>query len=103
MIVSGPKTVSTYVNRSTTLSFDEADSIQPVETIVLTPPQLVADTPPTPLRFVKYQNVHHLTLFVQDNQDQSDVTAIQQLILYGSPLEATKDVSELKKMDDHDH
>jgi hypothetical protein len=91
------------VNRATTLSFDETDSVDPVETIVVTPQQLLPDTPPTGLRFVKYQNVHHLTLFVEDNQEGSDVTILQQLILYGSPLEATKDVSELKKMEDHDH
>ena len=96
----GPKTVKTYINRPAALSFD--DFAPPIEVLTLTADDLKADTPPLALRFVKYQSVGHLTLFVEDNQSGDDVTVIQEVRLYGTPLLATKDLSELKK-EEHDH
>ena len=56
-----PKTIRTYVNRPHTLSFDEADSIEGVETITLTEKDYEPNAI-TPLRFVKYQSVQSLTV-----------------------------------------
>ena len=101
---NGPKTIKTFVNRSSTLSFDDADSEPSVDSFELSADDLKAETLPKALRYVKYQNVHHLTVFIGDNQDGSDVTELKRLIMYGTPIDATKDVSELKKVDDgHDH
>ncbi|KAJ3400969.1 hypothetical protein HDV05_000752, partial [Chytridiales sp. JEL 0842] len=94
-----PKTIRTFINRATTLSFDEADSIEPVEVLELTEKSYDEGTI-IPLRFVKYQNVHCLTLFIADNLKGEETTVVNQLILYGSPVEATKPLSELKK-DEH--
>ncbi|KAJ2998683.1 hypothetical protein HDV02_004214 [Globomyces sp. JEL0801] len=101
---SGPKTIKTFVNAVSTMSFDDVESQPAIDSIELTPEDLKDGKAPVPLRFVKYQSVHHLTIFVFDNQDGSDVTELQQLQIYGSPIEATKDVNQLKDMGDgHDH
>ncbi|RKO88153.1 PITH domain-containing protein [Blyttiomyces helicus] len=86
-VATAPKTIKTYVNRPSTISFEETDSVDPVETMELAEKDLDAIVP---LRFVKYQSVHSLTIFVQDNQGGGDVTAIKQIILYGTPVETTK-------------
>ncbi|KAJ3030160.1 UNVERIFIED_CONTAM: Thioredoxin-like protein 1 [Siphonaria sp. JEL0065] len=36
-VVKAPRTIKTFINRPTTLSFDEADSIEPIEVIDLAP------------------------------------------------------------------
>jgi hypothetical protein len=75
------------------------DSVQSVETIVFSPEQVQKETF-VGLRFVKYQNVHSLCIFIQDNQDDDDVTVLERLILFGQPIEATKNISELTKNDE---
>ncbi|KAJ3371942.1 Thioredoxin-like protein 1 [Kappamyces sp. JEL0680] len=61
-VKNGPKTVKTFVNRTSTLSFEDAESEPSVDCIELKPADLAADSGPVPLRFVKYQYVHHLTV-----------------------------------------
>lgn len=86
---SGPKTIKTFVNQ-TSVSFDSQDL--PVEEFRLEKEDLNEESMPKGLKFVKYQNVYQLTIFVVDNQDDEEVTVLERLIIYGSPLEATKDV-----------
>lgn len=105
-----PKTLKTYVNRPSTLSFDEADSTDPTEILTLssssyTPvsssnPNLVQAT--LPLRFVKYQSVHGVTLFIENNIGDAETTTVCQVVFYGSPIESTKALSELKKEHSHE-
>lgn len=63
IIENGPKTIKTFVNRNTTLSFEDTESEPSVDNITLTSENLKAETAPTNLRYVKYQSVHHLTVF----------------------------------------
>ncbi|KAJ3051627.1 hypothetical protein HK097_007351 [Rhizophlyctis rosea] len=95
-----PRNIRTYVNRPHTLSFDEADSIPALETIELTEKDFEPNAI-TPLRFVKYQSVHGLTIFVENNQGDAETTVIKQIILYGTPVETTK-MSDFKKVG-HEH
>ncbi|KAJ3259880.1 hypothetical protein HDU77_001600 [Chytriomyces hyalinus] len=100
-----PKSIKTYINRATTLAFEEGDSIEPIEVIDLAPVytaegDLVSAT--VPLRFVKYQSVNSITLFVGQNLGGQETTVINKLALFGSPVEVTKNLAELKK-DDHQH
>ena len=44
---------------------------------------------PVNLRFVKFQNVQNLTLFVLDNQSGDDVTQLDFLGIIGSPVQTT--------------
>ncbi|TPX44711.1 thiopurine S-methyltransferase [Chytriomyces confervae] len=110
LIISGPKdkapkSIKTYINRATTLSFEEGDSIEPIEVLDLSAVytaegDLVSAT--VPLRFVKYQSVSSITLFVGQNLGGEETTVINKLALFGSPVEVTKNLAELKK-DDHQH
>ncbi|ORY53628.1 thioredoxin-domain-containing protein [Rhizoclosmatium globosum] len=100
-----PKTIKTFINRPTTLSFDEADSIEPIEVIDLTPlyqPDGENLTATVQLRFVKYQSVQSVTLFVGQNLETCDTSVINKLVLFGSPMEVTKNLNELAK-DKHEH
>ncbi|KAJ3173291.1 hypothetical protein HK101_011078 [Irineochytrium annulatum] len=111
-----PKTIRTYVNRAVTLSFDDVDSVTETEKIELTEESYKEGTI-IPLRFVKYQSVHSITIFVEvsvldpmlvltcakDNLTGADTSAITRLTLYGSPVEATKPITEGFNKDNHDH
>lgn len=41
------------------------------------------------LKYVKYQNVQNIQLFIQDNQQGGDITQIDQLTIIGSPINTT--------------
>lgn len=91
-----PKTVKLYLNR-THLSFDEAEKEEPTQVLQLTAKDYEDDQSATALRFVKFQNVNSIAIFLQDNLGGGDVTALEQLVFIGQPLQQTRDISELKK------
>ncbi|KAJ3155185.1 hypothetical protein HDU89_007375 [Geranomyces variabilis] len=99
-IEKAPKTIKTFVNPPAIIGFDDADSVDPIETIELTEKDYESGAI-IPLRFVKYQSVHNVNIFVKDNIGGGEVTAIKQLIFYGTPVETTK-MSDLKKAE-HEH
>lgn len=47
-------------------------------------------TNPVNLRFVKFQNVQNIQLFIRDNQNGSDKTQLDRLIFIGAPIITTK-------------
>ncbi|KAJ8656795.1 thioredoxin [Lichtheimia ornata] len=96
-VAQAPKTVKIYANRQT-LGFDDADSIKETQTLELEPKDFEDDAVVN-LRFVKFQNITSLVLFVVDNQEDEETTQVQQLIFIGSPIEATN-MSNLTKGDD---
>jgi len=51
------------------------------------------------VKFVKYQHVTSLSLLIEDNQDEADVTALHRLELIGATI-AGMNVAELKKQSD---
>ena len=77
---SAPKNCKTFVNKTTTLSFDELESVQETESFVAIPYEIM------PLKFVRYQNVLHLTLFIQDNHGGKEETRIDRIDFYGTAL-----------------
>lgn len=64
------------------MDFDN-DSIPVAQEIVLTKKD-VTEKVPVPLKFVKFQNVTSLTIFVVDNQGGEEVTRIKSLQLVGT-------------------
>eukprot|EP00243_Klebsormidium_subtile_P004922 TRINITY_DN19169_c0_g1_i1.p1 TRINITY_DN19169_c0_g1~~TRINITY_DN19169_c0_g1_i1.p1 ORF type:complete len:176 (+),score=30.46 TRINITY_DN19169_c0_g1_i1:275-802(+) len=97
---SGPKKVKLFTNR-TSLGFSEAtDGLVPQQEIVFTAEQL--DGTPIPLKYVKFQGVRSLTIFVESNQEDEDTTKIQKIVLLGSTVETT-DMKALKKVEEHQH
>jgi len=90
----GPKNVKLFVNQPQTLDFDRADSMEPVQLLELTAKDL---KDPIPLRFVKFQNISNLQLFVRDNQSGADTTVIHHLAIIGSPM-STTNMSDFKRI-----
>ena len=66
---AAPKTVKLYVNR-VSMAFEDCEDSAPTQTLTLTPADLGRDLP---LQFVKFQNVSNLSVFVEDNQEDSEV------------------------------
>lgn len=117
-IEDGPKEIKLFINQPS-LGFEAADADQPTQgtflrqynkdhrrlmyrvALTLTKEQLSADAEAIALRYVKFQSVHSLAIFVSDNQANSEVTSLSSVRVYGTPV-ATTNVDELKKVG-HDH
>eukprot|EP00286_Rhodomonas_abbreviata_P029621 CAMPEP_0181315684 /NCGR_PEP_ID=MMETSP1101-20121128/15505_1 /TAXON_ID=46948 /ORGANISM="Rhodomonas abbreviata, Strain Caron Lab Isolate" /LENGTH=172 /DNA_ID=CAMNT_0023422905 /DNA_START=8 /DNA_END=526 /DNA_ORIENTATION=+ len=70
------------------IGFDSAESSAGTQVVTLTP-EAVADGTVVPLRFVKFQSVNFLSIFVDGNFGDEEETVIHKLQLYGSPGNAT--------------
>ncbi|KAJ4822270.1 hypothetical protein Tsubulata_006375 [Turnera subulata] len=93
----GPKTVKLFSNREH-MGFSNVNDYPPSDTAVLSPENLQGK--PVILKYVKFQNVRSLTIFIEDNQSGSDVTKVQKIALFGTTVETT-DMKSLKKIEDH--
>lgn len=93
----GPKTLKLFLNQPSSLDFDKAESSEPVQALDLKEEDLTDDAKPIPLKYVKFQNVNSLTIFVKDNQSGKETTRISQIILIGSPVAATN-MNEFKRI-----
>jgi hypothetical protein len=96
-----PKTIHLYTNRAHTLGFDEADDIPPTQVIELSPESWNDETGTASieLRFVKFQNVTSLVIFVVDAEDDKDRTTIDRIRLVGETGEK-RDMGKLEKFGD---
>ncbi|XP_030766301.1 thioredoxin-like protein 1 [Sitophilus oryzae] len=83
----GPKNIRIFINQPRTLDFDLADSYTSVQDLKLSPEDLEDNL--INLRYVKYQNVQNIQLFVKDNQSGGDITQIEHLAVIGSPISTT--------------
>jgi hypothetical protein len=52
---------------------------------------------PVELRFVKFQSVNNLQVFILDNQGGTDVTEIDSLTFYGIPV-STTNMTDFKRV-----
>ncbi|XP_054823878.1 PITH domain-containing protein At3g04780 isoform X1 [Prosopis cineraria] len=93
----GPKTVKLFSNREH-MGFSNVSDFPPSDVAVLSPDNLLGK--PVILKYVKFQNVRSLTIFIEDNQQGSEITKIQKIVLYGTTVETT-DMKGLKKIEDH--
>ncbi|KAF5750483.1 PITH domain-containing protein [Tripterygium wilfordii] len=94
----GPKTVKLFSNKEH-MGFSNVNDFPPSDTAVLSPENL-KEGKPVVLKYVKFQNVRSLTIFIEDNQSDSEVTKVQKIALYGTTVETT-DMKGLKKIEDH--
>jgi len=93
---TGPKTIKLFVNQPNEVDFDAGERMEGVQKIVLEESDL-AEEKIIPLRFVKFQNVTNIVLFVVDNQGGDDVTIINYIKLIGVPCNATN-MSDFKRV-----
>uniref|UniRef100_A0A6A7FZ50 Thioredoxin-like protein 1 n=2 Tax=Hirondellea gigas TaxID=1518452 RepID=A0A6A7FZ50_9CRUS len=83
----GPKTVRLFINQPYAMDFDSAMNNIAAQEITLTGKDLKGAL--IKLKFVKFQNVQNLTLFVQDNQNGDEVTRVNYIQIIGSPMQTT--------------
>ncbi|CAH1788196.1 unnamed protein product [Owenia fusiformis] len=91
-----PKNIKIFTNQPSTLDFDQAESMEPVESKELTEAD-VATNSLIPLRYVKYQNVLSCTIFIKDNQEGGEVTQVDYIGLIGSAVQTTN-MGEFKRV-----
>ncbi|TMW52794.1 hypothetical protein DOY81_002128 [Sarcophaga bullata] len=85
----GPKDIKLFINQPRTIDFDQAESMISVQDLTLDPKDLDKGTP-VPLRFVKFQGVQNIQIFVKNNQSGGEVTQLDYLGFIGSPVMTTK-------------
>mmetsp|Transcript_8990 Transcript_8990/g.25838 ORF Transcript_8990/g.25838 Transcript_8990/m.25838 type:complete len:173 (+) Transcript_8990:281-799(+) len=93
---SGPLKVKVFVNRHS-MGFDQASGEPATQEFELTEKQLEGE--PVPLRFVKFQAVHAVTIFIENNQEEEETTKLAKLQFMGVSGEKMN-VSEIKKVED---
>ncbi|XP_066588800.1 thioredoxin-like protein 1 [Prorops nasuta] len=93
---NGPKTLKLFINQPRTIDFDMADSYTSTQDLTVSAADLEEGNL-VPLRYVKFQNVQNLQIFVKDNQSCSDTTRIDQFIIIGSPI-STTNMGEFKRV-----
>ncbi|CAH0391737.1 unnamed protein product [Bemisia tabaci] len=91
----GPKVLKLFINQPNALDFDSAAKNVAVQELELSPEDL--DGRPVNLRFVKFQSVHNLYIFVLNNHEGGEVTRIDHISLIGSPV-ATMNMGDLKRV-----
>ena len=97
-----PKTIRLYSNRANILGFDEAEDIPATQEIKLAPQDWdeKTGTARIELRFVKFQNVSSLVVFVVDGEGDGEKVRIDRLRIVGETGEK-REPGKLEKID-HD-
>lgn len=91
---NNPTRIQLFVNRYN-LGFEDIDDVDPTSVLELTPQDLREDADPIQLKFVQYQRVKGITLFIEDNNG-GDVSALGGLKFFGKPV-ATTNMKDFKK------
>ncbi|KAJ8460125.1 hypothetical protein OPV22_033051 [Ensete ventricosum] len=93
----GPKTVKLFANKEH-MGFSNVNDYQPSDSIGLSPDNLKGM--PITVKYVKFQNIRSLSIFVEDNQGGSDVTKVQKIAFLGTTVDTTN-MKDLKKIEEH--
>lgn len=94
----GPRTLKLFANRPN-MGFSNVTDFPPNDTVIASLENL--EGKPIPLKYVKFQSVRSLTLFVEDNQGGGEVTQLQKLAIVGSTVETTN-MKDLKKISENE-
>ncbi|KAK6340703.1 hypothetical protein TWF696_009026 [Orbilia brochopaga] len=94
-----PKTIKLYTNNAHILGFDEADSKEPIQQIEITDADWKDGTAVINTRFVKFQTVSTLTIFVVDGDDDAESVRIDRIRIIGETGER-KEPGKLEKVGD---
>ncbi|XP_042415097.1 PITH domain-containing protein At3g04780-like [Zingiber officinale] len=92
----GPRTVKLFANKEH-MGFSNVND-PPSDSFNISADNLKGK--PVTLKYVKFQNVCSLTIFIEDNQGGGDVTKLQKISLYGTTVDTTN-MKDLKKIEDH--
>lgn len=99
--VMRPRTIHLYSNRSHVLGFDEADDTPATQTVEIKDSDWDAKTQTAKieLRFVKFQNISSVTIFVADGAGDEEKTRIDRVRLFGESGEK-RAMGKLEKVGD---
>ncbi|NXG50656.1 TXNL1 protein, partial [Psilopogon haemacephalus] len=84
----GPKSIKIFINLPRSMDFEEAERSEPTQALELSPEDIREDGI-IQLRYVKFQNVNSVTLFVQSNHGAKETTKISYFTFIGTPVQAT--------------
>ncbi|KAG1347724.1 PITH domain-containing protein [Cocos nucifera] len=93
----GPKTVKLFTNKEH-MGFSNVSDYPPSDSIALSPENLKGKA--VTLKYVKFQSVCSLTIFIEDNQGGNDISKVQKIVLYGTTVDTTN-MKDLKKIEEH--
>ena len=91
---SQPTRIRLFANRCN-LGFEDLDDVDATQEIELTPDDLREGSDAIPLKFLKFQRVSSITIFIEEN-DGGEVSALGGLTLIGKPI-ATTNMADFKK------
>ena len=96
-----PKTIHLFTNRSTVLGFDEAEDTPATQKLELKESDWdeKTGTAKVELRFVKFQNISSIVIFVADGDGDGEKTRIDRIRLFGETGEK-RSMGKLEKIGD---
>lgn len=94
----GPRSIRLFKN-TPSIGFGEAENAPSIQDFVLTEKDLEGEA--LTLRFVKFQSLTSLSIFVANNQGDEENTIIQKIAIFGQSGE-TMNVADIKKAGDED-
>ncbi|KAK4546063.1 hypothetical protein LTR36_002200 [Oleoguttula mirabilis] len=96
-----PKTLKLYTNRSHILGFDEADDVPATQEVAIQPSDWDSKTgtAKVELRFVKFQNISSLVVFVVDGDGDGEKVRVDRVRLVGETGEK-RAMGKLEKIGD---
>lgn len=82
---SRPKRVKLFINKPQALSFDDADSMAATQEVTFEEKDWdqASNTAKVELRFVKFQNLHSLLLFIVESEGDNEKVRIDRLRIIG--------------------
>ncbi len=89
-----PKIVKLFKN-ATSLDFADAEDLDPTAELDLSEEDLKGAVKQK-LKFTAFQSVDSVTIFIESNQDDEDVSFVNNITFYGKPI-VTTNMNELKK------
>lgn len=93
---NAPKCIRLFTNLPNSPDFDSAESMAAVQEFELTAEDMKAGNLIN-LKYVKFQNVLSVTLFVKNNQGDEETTQIERLAFIGSPV-STTNMNDFKRV-----
>jgi len=96
-----PRTIRLYTNRAHNLGFEEAEDIPATQLLEIKPGDWneKTGTANLPLRFVKFQNVSSLVMFVVEGEGEGEKTRIDRIRIVGESGEK-REMGKLEKVGD---
>lgn len=101
-LASAPAEIQIFANRPNILGFDDVDSIPATQRLASN--EIVYDESGQALvglRYVKFQKVNSLVLFVDQNKEEEEITTLRSIEILGS-VESSNSSGVVKKIEEHE-